>query len=252
MTAITHQVTPSSPIKDVTLAQVYVWELPVRVTHWLIALSILVLAVTGLYIAHPVMHVTGAATDHFVTGWFRLVHSYAAIVFTVSVLSRVTWMFVGNKYARWDKFLPVHAIRARGLWPTFKFYTFLLRKPPGFVGHNPLAGAAYCGIFVLYFVMIATGFAMFSASAAPGSVMHGFQFLIPLAGGLQTARWIHHAVMWLLLGFVVHHVYSAVLMSHVEVNGTVESIFTGWKFVPREDLVHSGYRFIDRETDKGG
>jgi len=252
MTATTHQVTPSSPIRDVTLAQVYVWELPVRVTHWLIAASMIVLAATGIYIGRPLFTVSGEATDHFVTGTIRVVHSYAAIVFMVSVLSRVTWMFIGNKYARWDKFIPLRPIRARGLIPTLKFYTFLLRKPPGFVGHNPLAGAAYCGVFGLYFVMIATGFAMFAASAGPSSVMHGFQFLIPLFGGLETARWIHHAVMWLLLGFVVHHVYSAVLMSHVEVNGTVESIFTGWKFVPREDLVHSGYRFIDRETDQGG
>jgi Ni/Fe-hydrogenase 1 B-type cytochrome subunit len=252
MTTTTYQVTPSTPIKDVTLAQVYVWELPVRVTHWLIALSMIVLAATGIYIGRPFLAVTGEATDHFVTGTIRTVHSYAAIVFTVSVLSRITWMFVGNKYAHWDKFLPVRPIRAKGLWPTFKFYTFLMRKPPGFVGHNPLAGAAYAAVFCLYFVMITTGFAMFSAGAGAGSVMHAFQFLIPLIGGLETARWIHHVTMWLLLGFVVHHVYSAVLMSHVEVNGTVESIFTGWKFVPREDLVHSGYRFIDRDTDKGG
>jgi Ni/Fe-hydrogenase 1 B-type cytochrome subunit len=39
--------------------------------------------------------------------------------------------------------------------------------------------------------------------------------------------------MWLLLGFAVHHVYSAVLMSTVEANATMESIFSGYKFVRR-------------------
>ena len=34
------------------------------------------------------------------------------------------------------------------------------------------------------------------------------------------ARWIHHIVMWLLLGFTVHHVYSAVLVAIIEKNGT--------------------------------
>ena len=68
-----------------------------------------------------------------------------------------------------------------------------------------------------------------------------------LFGGFQIVRWIHHAVMWLLLGFAVHHVYSSVLMSSVEANATVESIFSGYKFVPREDLEFSGYRFIDRK-----
>jgi hypothetical protein len=35
-------------------------------------------------------------------------------------------------------------------------------------------------------------------------------------------------------------------MSTVEQNGTMESIFSGYKFVPREDLQYSGYRFINR------
>jgi Ni/Fe-hydrogenase 1 B-type cytochrome subunit len=52
--------------------------------------------------------------------------------------------------------------------------------------------------------------------------------------------------MWLLLGFAVHHVYSSVLMSTVEANATVESIFSGYKFVPEDDLKYSGYRFINR------
>ena len=39
----------------------YVWQIPVRITHWLIALSIVVLSVTGLYIGHPFMTVAGEA-----------------------------------------------------------------------------------------------------------------------------------------------------------------------------------------------
>jgi hypothetical protein len=38
-------------------------------------------------------------------------------------------------------------------------------------------------------------------------------------------------------------------MSTVEANATVESIFSGYKFVPREDLEFSGYRFIDRKGE---
>jgi Ni/Fe-hydrogenase 1 B-type cytochrome subunit len=42
--------------------------------------------------------------------------------------------------------------------------------------------------------------------------------------------------MWLLLGFTVHHVYSAWLMDVKEKNGTLSSIFGGYKFVEPEDL----------------
>ena len=228
------------------IVHVYVWEVPVRVTHWLIALSIVVLSATGLYIGHPFLIVPGEAREHFVMGWMKIIHGYTAYVFIASVLARIIWMFTGNKYAHWDKFIPVHASRRRGLWPTLRFYLFALRKPPGFVGHNPLAGATYTLVFGLYFVAITTGLILRGASADVASPVRWFAALAPLIGGLQGARWIHHATMWLLLGFAVHHVYSSILMSTIEANATVESIFSGYKFVPREDLEFSGYRFINR------
>ena len=229
------------------IVRVYVWEVPVRITHWLIALSIVVLSVTGFYIGYPFITVSGPAGQHFVMGWAKAIHGYAAYVFIAAVLTRVIWMFTGNRYARWDKFIPVRRQRRHGLWPTLKFYLFALRKPPGFVGHNPLAGLTYTLVFGLYFLAIATGLVMRGASAEVDSPLRWFASWAPLFGGLQIARWIHHAVMWLLLGFAVHHVYSSVLMSTVEANATTESMFSGYKFVPPEDLEHSGYRFINRK-----
>jgi len=229
------------------IVRVYVWEVPVRITHWLIAISIVVLSVTGFYIGRPYISVPGAAGQSFVMGWMKVIHGYAAYTFIVAVLVRVIWMFTGNKYSHWDKFIPVHRSRIHGIWPTIKFYLFAMRKPPGFVGHNPVAGATYTLVFGLYFAAILTGLMLRGADAAPDSFLRWFTSVSPLIGGLYVARWIHHVVMWLLLGFAVHHVYSSVLMSTVEANATVESIFSGYKFVPREDLEYSGYRFIDRK-----
>jgi Ni/Fe-hydrogenase 1 B-type cytochrome subunit len=231
------------------IVRVYVWEVPVRITHWVIAGAIVVLSVTGFYIGYPFVSVAGPARQHFVMGWMKVIHAWAAYVFIGAVVVRIVWMFTGNKYARWDKFLPVHASRRRGLWPTVKFYLFMLRRPPGFVGHNPVAGATYTLVFGLYFLAIATGLVMRGASADVDSPVRWFASWAPLFGGLQIARWIHHVVMWLLLGFAVHHVYSGVLMSTVEANATMESIFSGYKFVPREDLEPSSYRFVNRQGE---
>ena len=238
-----------NPPAESRIVKVYVWEAPVRITHWLIALSIVVLSATGIYIGNPFITVSGRAGDHFVMGWTKVIHGYTAYVFMAAVLVRVIWMFTGNKYAHWDKFIPVHGSRLRALWPTFRFYVFALRKPPGFVGHNPLAGLAYVLVFGLYFLAIMTGLIMRGASADADSTLRSFVSLAPLFGGLYGARWVHHVVMWLLLGFAVHHVYSSVLMSTVEANATVESIFSGNKFVPEEDLTFSGYRFITRRGE---
>lgn len=241
-----------TPAEEQCLANVYVWEWPVRVSHWLIAGSIWVLSVTGLYMGNPMLTAPGEASQHFIMGTAKLIHFYAAIVFTLAVVSRVWWMFVGNKYSHWDKFVPVTRIRRKGIVPTLRYYLFAFRLPPGFVGHNPLAGLTYAFVFLAYCVMIATGLGMYAASAHVDSPMRIFTFFLPLVGGLQTAHWIHHVVMWCLWMFIVHHIYSAIMMSQVEANATVESIFSGHKMVPREDLIYSGYRFVDRHTHRGG
>jgi Ni/Fe-hydrogenase 1 B-type cytochrome subunit len=228
------------------LTRVYVWQIPVRLTHWLIALSIVVLSVTGLYIGHPFMTVSGEARQWFVMGWMKVIHGYAAYVFTVAVIARVIWMFTGNKYARWDKFLPVYRTRQKGMLPTVLFYSFIKDKPPGYVGHNPLAGAAYVAVFGLYFVAIATGFILRGVDASPDSILRWFTSWSGLFGGLYISRWIHHVVMWLLLGFAAHHVYSSILMATVEKTGTMDSIFTGYKWVPKHELGPGPYRWMHR------
>jgi Ni/Fe-hydrogenase 1 B-type cytochrome subunit len=229
------------------IVAVYVWQVPVRIAHWLIALSIAILSVTGLYIGHPFMTVTGPATQSFVMGWVKIIHGYTAYVFTTALVMRMVWMFTGNKYAHWDKFIPVHRIRQRGMWPVTAFYSFLRDKPPSYVGHNPVAAGAYTLVFGLCFLEVATGFVLRGASS-PTSWVSVFGSWAWLFGGLQMTRWIHHIVMWLLLGFTLHHVYSAVLVAIIEKNGTLDSIFSGYKCVPRRDLEPGPYR----RTNKRG
>ena len=50
--------------------RVYVWELPVRVYHWLNALCVLVLTVTGILIAHPPAF--ASATEASFSYWFGI------------------------------------------------------------------------------------------------------------------------------------------------------------------------------------
>ena len=230
------------------LIAVYVWQIPVRIAHWLIAFSIVILSVTGFYMGRPFMTVAGPATESFVMGWMKIIHGYAAYVFTIALVMRMIWMFTGNKYAQWDKFIPVHRVRQRGMWPVTAFYSFLRDKPPAYVGHNPVAAGAYTLVYGLCWLEVATGLVMRGASS-PTSWVSVFGSWAWLFGGLQMARWIHHVVMWLLLGFTVHHVYSAVLVAIIEKNGTLDSIFSGYKWVPRRDLEPGTYRRINRRGE---
>jgi Ni/Fe-hydrogenase 1 B-type cytochrome subunit len=239
-------VEPHPHVEQRYLVNVYVWELPVRLAHWLIVGSMILLSVTGIYIGRPFLASPPESANAFYMGTAKAIHFWSAWVLIGALVMRIVWMFTGNKYARWDKFVPVREHRWRGILPTLKFYLFARRKPPGFIGHNPVAGIAYTLVLLLLATEVLTGLALWGMSAAVGSPIRVFAGLLPLLGGAQTARFVHHLVMWFLWGFAAHHVWSGILMSSEEANATMESIFSGHKFVEPEDLVYSGYRFKPR------
>jgi len=223
----------------IALEKVYVWELPVRLTHWLLFFSILVLSATGYYIGHPFISVPGAARDHFVMGTARAIHMYAAILFVLAMLVRLYWLFVGNRYARWTDFVPLSAERLRSLWKTFKYYSFFGRSPDEYAGHNALAASTYAMIFIVYVVMTLTGMVLYAVNTPIGSPFRIFDALTPFFGGLPIARLIHHIGMWVILIFAVVHVYFVLLSSVIEHIGTFDSIFSGYKFLPERKADHS-------------
>lgn len=225
--------------------RIYVWQGPVRAAHWLIFLSVAVLSVTGFYIGDPFITVPGEARQHFVTGTVKVIHSYAAIVFTLSLLSRLAWMFLGNAYARWDQFIPVTRQRWLGVVDMLLYYLFLTNRRPSGAGHNPLAGLTYIFVYLLLVLQMLTGLGLYGKAAHLGSPLHRLGFLADLFGGPQSTRWLHHGFMWLVLGFFVHHLYSALLFSFEEKMGTIESIFSGYKFARPEDLAE-GRRGVPR------
>lgn len=223
----------ASDSASVNLERVYVWEMPVRLTHWIIFFSIVILSVTGYYIGHPFISAPGPAKDHFVMGTARAIHLYTGIVFGLAVLVRIYWFFVGNRYARLLQFIPLTSERWASLWDSALFFLFVRHRPARYAGHDAFAGAAYSGFIVLYLILIATGLALYTVIAAAGSPFQIFDFLVPLFGGLQIARLIHHICMWLVIMLAVVHIYSVFLWSMVENAGEVDSIFSGYKFFPK-------------------
>ena len=209
------------------IERMYVWQLPVRLTHWVNVAAILILSATGLYIGSPVL---GGSV--YLMAWVRGVHRIAAYVLIASLALRTYWAFAGNRWASWRELFPYFwQTGRRGMVRTFLYYTFLRREPPGAVGHNPLAGIAYSAVVALMLLEILTGFALQSLGGAGWRTV-AFGWVFALAGA-QSVRLVHHMIMWLLLGFMVHHVYSSLLMDAEEKSGLMTSIFSGYKFVRR-------------------
>jgi len=85
----------------------YVWQLPVRFYHWINALCVVILAITGYLIGRPIAISSGAeASFGYWFGTVRFVHFVTAFVFFFNFVFRIYWGFVGNKYAHWENFIP--------------------------------------------------------------------------------------------------------------------------------------------------
>jgi len=214
--------------------RIYVWQVPVRVTHWVIFATVIVLTVTGGYIADPFLIPPGGSVMMNV----RFIHMIAAFVFLGAGLFRTYWLFAGNRFARWTAFFPTNRTQAGEAGRQFGWYLFLRKDAPRILGHNQLAAGSYLVVFFLFLIQTITGFALVG--------MHGIQPWATLFGwvpdvlfGVQGVRLIHHLVMWVVLGFMIHHVYSGTLVDHWERNGLMSSMFTGYKFATRQEVIEA-------------
>lgn len=214
------------------LRRMYIWEIPVRLTHWVNVLSIVILSVTGYYIGNPWILVSSREWfGPFFMGNVRFIHFVFAFVFVASLLLRTYWAFVGNEWSSWRGLFPFLTPEGRrGIVNAIKYYFFLRREPPEVAGHNALAGMTYGVIVFLYFLQAVTGFALLG-EVNPAGIWHPLTSWIFRFITNQDLRLVHHLIMWLIFAFVIHHVYAAVLIDNEEGNGVLSSIFSGFKFV---------------------
>jgi Ni/Fe-hydrogenase 1 B-type cytochrome subunit len=219
--------------RDRDRIRVYIWQVPVRVTHWVTAGAIVVLSVTGLYIGDPFLIPAGGA----VMTTIRLTHMLAAFVLLASGVLRTYWLLRGNRWAHWKAFIPLTWFQFTELFRQAGFYAFIRREIPKVLGHNQLAAAAYLILFALLLVEIVTGFALDGLlGSEPGATLFGW--VRDLLGN-QTMRVIKHLAMWGILAIALFHIYSCVLVDHLEKNGLVSSIFSGFKYPTRSEVLES-------------
>ena len=217
--------------------RIYVWELPVRIYHWLNALCVLVLIATGYLIGNPLaIAYSNEAYQQYWFGTVRFVHFVTAFIFFFNFLVRIYWGFVGNRYARWNNFIPHYAGQIREVFEVLRV-DILQTEPQGkiSIGHNALAGMIYFLSFLVFLFQAFTGFALYSSmseSFFPGL----FAWVVPLMGGDMAVRWWHHTAMWFFILFTIIHVYLVFYHDYVEGRGTTSSMVGGWKFEREDEL----------------
>jgi Ni/Fe-hydrogenase 1 B-type cytochrome subunit len=215
---------------------VYLWHWPIRAMHWIAAASIVALVITGFYIGRPYFMTGGENTARFAMGWMRFIHFAAASALVATGIVRVYWLFAGNRYERFGALFPVRKTDWVNLYRMIKYYLMIRpEEAPHYLGHHPLQQLTYTGTYIVTLVMVVTGFSLYGLSNPGGLFSTAFGWVAPLVGGNQMVRFIHHAATWFFLIFVPIHVYLALRADNMERTGTISSILSGGRFVPKDE-----------------
>jgi len=135
---------------------VYLWHWPIRAMHWIAAMSIVVLALTGFYIGRPYFLGTGAQSA-FTLQWVRFIHFVAAGVLVATAIVRAYWLLAGNRFERLLALFPVRGRDWKNLVRMVKYYLLIHpERAPRYLGHNPLQQLFYTLTYVAAAIMAVT------------------------------------------------------------------------------------------------
>lgn len=117
---------------------ILVWDLPVRLFHWSLALSF------------ATAYITSESER------WQLVHITSGYVLAALIAFRLIWGVVGSRYARFSEFV-------RGPGAIKDYLLGMLRlRPPHYTGHNPAGALAIVALLSLGLLTAAAGWATFN------------------------------------------------------------------------------------------
>jgi cytochrome b len=178
-----------------------IWDLPLRVCHWL-----LVLALPGAYVT--------AQSAGVWAEWHGRIGGLVLALLTF----RVTWGFLGSRHARFVAFVPTPTrLRAyfNGRWNG--------------VGHNPLGALAVIAMLLALLIQVGTGLFANDDIAFAGPLQHW----VSKPTSDLLSGW-HARSFNVLLGLVALHLCAIVFHTVVKRSDLILPMMTGRKSVPSE------------------
>lgn len=184
--------------------RILVWDLPVRIFHWVLVASFLI-----AYISE----------DDWLT-----VHVWAGYTVGGLVLFRLVWGFIGGRHARFADFL----CRPSAAWRYLK--DVLALNARRYLGHNPAGAWMIVMLLAALLMTVLSGLAVYAADQGAG----------PLAGmvGRRDEEWWEEVHEWCANGtllLIALHVLGVLLESFVQRENLVGSMWHGYKRNPEED-----------------
>jgi cytochrome b len=186
-----------------------VWDIPVRLFHWL-----LVLCLFGQWLTAEVLE--DAMDIHFYIGYFTL----GLIIF------RLIWGFVGTKYAKFNSFIAGPKAMSTYLRSVIsKQHTFS-------IGHNSVGGLILPGVIIL------VGLQAISGLFTTDDIVYSGPYYASADTDLQQLmQWLHHNVFDILLAIIGLHLVAIgwylVFLKH----NLIRPMLDGKKAVAEKDSI---------------
>ncbi|HET6461209.1 MAG TPA: Ni/Fe-hydrogenase, b-type cytochrome subunit [Syntrophales bacterium] len=209
------------------------WSAAIMINHWVMAIAVLVLIVTGFYIASPFTIYSGETVNKFFMGNMRYVHILFGIILMFIFIWRLYLAFFSKFHADWKDFFSWLDFDCT--WKQIKFYLLIEKESPSHEDciYGPMQALAYSGLFFFIFAIVITGLILMGAGYHAGFTAFFYKILKPvenMLGGLAIVRYVHHILTWLFILFIVVHVYMAFWYDAVLKEGTVSSMISGVLF----------------------
>lgn len=178
-----------------------VWDLPIRLFHWL-----LVFAVVGAYVT--------ATLGGNLMDW----HGRIGSLIIGLLVFRLIWGFIGTTHARFGSF-----------FPTLGRLVAYLRGHWQGIGHNPLGALAVLALLIDLVVLVGTGLCSSDDIAFEGP----FHPLLNNDDWKDTVSGLHKQAFNFLLLLIFLHITAIVFYRLVKNNNLLVPMLTGKKQVPK-------------------
>jgi Ni/Fe-hydrogenase 1 B-type cytochrome subunit len=214
-------------VEEVEFGVAFRWQ------HWIRALSILILTVSGFYLAYPFLSPeVNAEPIGFLYALSRSWHEIFGFLLIAALLFKV-YLFLfapmhANERSSLVDFLnPIAWIRQIG------YYLLINKHPPLRGAYNPVQFFAYIMFYLMMIALVITGLVLYVHVYHDGLgafLYEPMRSIEVMLGGLSTVRSLHHILMWAVIIFVVVHVYMVVYNAIFSHEGAVDAIFSGHKW----------------------
>ncbi len=209
-----------------------------RLNHWIRAAAILILVVTGFYIANPfIIPYVSNEPVNFMNAWWRFWHIVFGFVLIASTILKL-YLFIFDKQSKNERVSFFDFISPKVWFQQLKYYLFMGTHPKTKGIYNPLQFVSYFGVFIVIFLICLTGLILHMHVFHGGIGGFVYDILRPaevLMGGLANVRVIHHICTWIFIIFVPIHMYMAIFNSVYGKHGSMDSIFSGYVWHEKHD-----------------